>query len=359
MNKSDSERLTAFNQQEVEKHLAIITLLSIFMIMGIIGNSLIVYIHICKLNRTASTLLIIFFGWSQIFTSAICIPMDIVFLLYSYIFTNSFLCRIMQSTIFMSAFVSGLIIFTIAIDRFKRVCRPFATQFNRKDVKKLIWLNIVITTIPMTVNFYVCGIKKIPLYNNLIGHMCSMSDKANPRVVYSFFIFMLVLCVVLVLTFIIIYSTIFMKLREYSKRKRLLASLQPSISKVSEITSSREEHLEPTISKDSLFQPMQRRRYYIATTRITFNMFCITLSWCLTYIPYFTVTFLTTKINVRRVGWKPTEDIFYEIADHSYYINAVIIPIIYVIFNPPFRREVITLFKRYILCTISNKPDEN
>ncbi|XP_014780784.1 neuropeptide Y receptor type 2 [Octopus bimaculoides] len=360
MNKSYSERLFAFNQQEIERHIAMITLLFIIMIMGIIGNSLVVYIHILKLNRTASTTLVIFLGWSQIINSAICVPMDIVFLFHPYIFTNDVLCRFMQSVVFMSVLVSGLIIFTIAIDRFKKVCRPFATQFTRKAVKKIILLNIVITTLPMSVNCYVRGIKEISLSDNLIGHMCSISDKAVPTVVYGFFIFMLALCVLSVLTFIIIYSTIFGKLREYGKRKRLLlASLQPSLSRVSERTSSRDEHSISERSKDPVFRPMQRRRYYIATTQITFNMFFITLSLCLTYIPYFTLTFLTTKVSIRRNGWEPPNNIFYKLADHSYYINDLIIPIIYVIFSPSFRREVMVLFKQYILCNICNKPDEN
>lgn len=360
MNKSNSKSLDDFNQQEIENHIFIIVILFIIMIMAIIGNSLVVYIHLRKLNRTASTVLVIYLGWSQLIKSAIAIPIDVTFLFLPYKFPNDLLCRFMQSVVFMSDLVSGLIIFTISIDRFKKVCRPFSAQFTRKGIKKIISLNIAATTLPVSVNFYIRGIKKIPLGDKLIGHMCSISDKAVPLVVYCFFLFMLVLCAVSVVTFVIIYSTIFVKLREYSRRKRrVMATHQPSTSKISERTSSRDDVSESVRSRDLVFRPMQRKKYYIATTRITLNMSFITLAWSLTYIPYFTINFLNTKINVIKTGWKPPDNIFYRMSTYSYHLNDLIIPIIYVIFNPAFRREVKNLFKRYILCSICNKSNEN
>lgn len=356
MKQSEEEIIDYLNDKKIKALLPIIIILFIVILMGTIGNTLVVYIFKYKLCRSPSDLFMVYLGYAQIMNCLLCMPMDIYNLFHVYNFTDDILCRSMQSFIFTSTTLSGLIIFAIAVDCFRKICQPFKRQFTAHDVHKIVCVDILIIVLLVPAYVYVSGVRQVrTFYKNVTGMSCAISDKNPPIYSLTFFFIILVSFVVLVILFTIIYSMVFIKLREYNTRRKKLISKPDNLSNSWRSMTNEENSVSDQQLATSQV-PEYRTRYY-DVNRITLNMFCITFSWCLSFLPHITLTFLTSEILFMRQFTDEDGISLLHFSANSYYINNVIIPILYLIFNQPFRMEVMKVFRKYVLCKRCNKPE--
>uniref|UniRef100_A0A0L8GI93 G-protein coupled receptors family 1 profile domain-containing protein n=1 Tax=Octopus bimaculoides TaxID=37653 RepID=A0A0L8GI93_OCTBM len=146
MKQSHEETIELMNDKKTKTLLPVIIVLFFIMLFGFIGNCFFVYIHPLKSKYSPSGLPVVFLGWSQILECVLHIPMNIFILFHSYNFPDDIVCRFMQAVIFMSSAKTGMIVFTIAVDLFKKVCWPFKPQFTSRYIKKIICCNLIVLT---------------------------------------------------------------------------------------------------------------------------------------------------------------------------------------------------------------------
>ncbi|XP_014780783.1 galanin-like G-protein coupled receptor npr-9 [Octopus bimaculoides] len=348
MKQSLEEIIKFVNDEATRTLLPLIITLFFIMVMGVIGNCLVVFIYKFKLPLTPSSLLVVYLGCNQIVDSIICMPMDIFILFHSYNFPDDRLCRFMQSFIFATSTVSGLIIVVIAVDHFKKICRPLKRQFTKQDVNKIICINIAIIFLIVPMHIFVSGVRQVRTFHgNVTGTTCSISDKNSPVFPLAYFIFLLLVFSMLVTVFIVIYTMTIQKLRKYNKQRELLLIGRLSRETwLNSVRPSTTEGISESDKQNSTTSQEQCYKRYYDVTHITLNMLCITLSWCFSFLPHFVLTFITAEIIFERQFMHKSRDSLVNLTLNSYYINNITIPILYIIFNRSFRQEVMKFFKK-------------
>ena len=109
--------------------------LSVLSVMGVAGNSLVLYVFYQKKDRLVSTLFIIVLAFVDFTTCLIVIPYTIVLESIDYIMDYDFFCKLYQFLITSNIPFSALIMVAIAIDRYLCICHPFLHALNLTRAK--------------------------------------------------------------------------------------------------------------------------------------------------------------------------------------------------------------------------------
>ncbi|XP_029646054.1 nematocin receptor 2 [Octopus sinensis] len=375
------QQLLKINEEKVHDFLLAFIYLCVAMIMGVIGNAFVSYIYHYKLRQTPANLFVVILSFCDFLASLICIPMDIAILTLPYVFENDPACRVIRFFVMDLSITSGVIVFAISIDRFKKVCLPLKKQFTRRQVGIISAVVIIFATVLSLPGVYVYGTKhfRIP-GTHLNGSICSISEKAHKSVSAGFLILLMSVCLLLLITFSTIYCLIAIKLCRYKKQRTSLADSM-KVKSVSHDDNSREltdsndyikesrriDKIQKSKSKGfSLEKETFRVRSNTQTTireptsfmnmtRTTLIMFFVTLTWVLSYIPHLASVLTLSRNAEFKETLSPTNSALFEIALRSFYLNNMINPFIYGIFNFRFRNEVIALLRK-TFCCLKLKP---
>lgn len=103
---------------------ALIIMLVCFSVLGLLGNSLVIYVYARKRNKLSSTVFIIALAGIDLVTSAVGMPYTIVFEGLNYQVSVDFSCKFYYFIITCTVPFSVFIMVAIAIDRYICICRP-------------------------------------------------------------------------------------------------------------------------------------------------------------------------------------------------------------------------------------------
>ena len=112
-------------------------------VLGIVGNSLVLYVHVRKINKLSSTVFIIALAATDLVTSAVSMPYTIIMEALDYKIPWDVTCKlyyfVMTSTIPFSVFI----MVAIAIDRYLCICLPHSHILNSARAKNSILLTLI------------------------------------------------------------------------------------------------------------------------------------------------------------------------------------------------------------------------
>ncbi|KAL3890835.1 hypothetical protein ACJMK2_003110 [Sinanodonta woodiana] len=130
--------LDELNERKVQMLIPVIAYISIAMVFGTFGNALVLYINIffLKLRNSTHRHFIVFLALADITFCMIGDPFIIGVLTHPYKFTNVLACKSIRAFTYCNAVISVLVLFVIAFDRYRRICRPKGKQFS---IKKYIY----------------------------------------------------------------------------------------------------------------------------------------------------------------------------------------------------------------------------
>lgn len=375
------QELLKVSERKVQEYLPAIIFLCVAMVMGVIGNAFVSYIYHYKLRPTPANLFVVILSFCDFLASLICIPMDISILTHPYVFESDPACRIIRFFVMDLSITSGVIVFAISIDRFKKVCLPLKKQFTRRQVGIISAVVIIFATVLSLPSFYVYGTKHFQIPNtHLNGSICSISEKAHQSVSSGFLILLMSVCLLLLLTFSTIYCLIAIKLCRYKKQRTTLGDSM-KVKSVSHDDNSREltdsndyirenrriDKIQKSKAKGFTLEKetfrvrsntqttVREPTSFMNMTRTTLIMFFVTLTWVLSYIPHLISILMLNKKPDLKETLNATNTALFEIALRSFYLNNMINPFIYGIFNFRFRNEVTTLLRK-TLCCLKSKP---
>lgn len=201
------DRIVEMSSEKVSSLAFVIFVISLFMLIGLIGNPLAIYFYGFHLKRSASHMFISVLAVFDLATCAFSMPMEIVDIVQFYTFENVGACKTFRFFNYFSSITSGVILVAIAVDRYRRVCEPFKEQISR-TVSKWIILTIVIWSFFLsTPSFVIYDIVPVNITNPdddsiLIGYDCTTirNDAYKlPIMIYNSFLFFLFLITIVIL----------------------------------------------------------------------------------------------------------------------------------------------------------------
>ncbi|XP_045181972.2 D(2) dopamine receptor A-like [Mercenaria mercenaria] len=131
------ETLNKLNYEEVLRQIPLMMFLAILGVIGTVGNSLVCYVYKKKYSASNCRTFVIVLSVVDVLISALVIPFEILVLFREYNFKRSWICKI---SVFLSTWptlTSGFLLLAIAIDRYRKVCRPFSWQISHSAARNM------------------------------------------------------------------------------------------------------------------------------------------------------------------------------------------------------------------------------
>ncbi|CAG2252326.1 unnamed protein product [Mytilus edulis] len=176
MNLSQEQKLQQWNDEQVQIYIGNDVLLIVYILLGLIGNTLVMIVYKYKMKQNVDDRY--FIPWLALLDLLACTfrcsfefarkmnPVD---------FRGSMLCKLCWIPINITAFSSMILLFVIALHRYLKVCRPFGKQMNLSWKRVALGLTFGVSVIPSTaLTFYNAEVK---IYNpklNVTGFVCEI-----------------------------------------------------------------------------------------------------------------------------------------------------------------------------------------
>lgn len=364
-NNSGSSLLADYNEAYFTKIIPNTVVIFIFLVVGILGNTLVIYVYECRFPRSDGRCFIgplAFFDLGAIiFTSALNLLQNFM----KFTFHGQFLCKFVH--FFSYAFINtSLFLWTIiAVQRYRKICKPFAWQMKKDRRKWLILIFAVLALVFFSPILYFYGINENPLSyqdRNVTAYVCEQTktDKSG-LVLYQGI--GLILSLGNVICIICIYTVVLIKIYKVVRgaRKSRSASIRSDSAPLTTLTSSKSisgeksEQKGNTLSSENSDQQNSKIRIQHRSTSsetqkmehtIAFTFMTILLIGLLSYAPSRT---LLVYESIDPQFWKNWENFSYGELNiflflrRSYIFNHSCNVFVYLFFDTMFRKEVKSL----------------
>lgn len=191
------------NEKAYIKNKPAIIFLIFSMIVGSVGNGLVIYVYGWRLRPNSSKN--IFITWLAVFDLVSCcvtIPFEIFDLRFPMLYGEGVICKISRTFAFAVNITSGLILVLIAFDRLQ-ITRPPYKSYTKRKTRCLILLVTMISLVVSIPALFVFGTKTVTtIFPGIYGKDCSYDDSIRDTMLPV--IYYILLAVIFVFTFTIL-----------------------------------------------------------------------------------------------------------------------------------------------------------
>lgn len=160
------------------KYLPVILFLVILMLLGVLGNSLVCYVYIAKFKPSTTRCFIISLAVLDLINCLTSIPFEIIDMRHTYTFGEYKICRLMKLFETINSIASGSVLVAVAVDRFKKICRPLHVQMTTKVANISISICCSLALILALPAGFIYGGRTVSTDKvNITGVDCSLSDQ--------------------------------------------------------------------------------------------------------------------------------------------------------------------------------------
>ena len=110
--------------------LPVVLYLSLISVVGFVGNSVVLLVYWRRFKPCATRAFVLAMALCDMITNTLALPLQIVTVRYAYDIDSYWLCRSFFATSTLSTQASGCLLAAVAVDRYRRICRPFMKQLN-------------------------------------------------------------------------------------------------------------------------------------------------------------------------------------------------------------------------------------
>ncbi|KAJ8322260.1 hypothetical protein KUTeg_000731 [Tegillarca granosa] len=188
--------LDQINQEVVETIVPVIVYVVILMVIGIVGNPLVIVFYGIKLKATASYMFIVSLAVFDLIVSCISMPLEIVDLVQFYTFESEAACKILRFVNYFATITSGVFLIAIAVDRYRKICRPFKPQITNEYAKIVIIISMIIGFFLSWPSFVFYTVQEINITETtgVIGRDCTTNRDEGFRLYITAYNILLFLC---------------------------------------------------------------------------------------------------------------------------------------------------------------------
>lgn len=384
---NSSEEITAIlsllNYERALYNIPAMIWVGLLMVVGVIGNSLVVYVYRRRFKKTSSNYFILSMAIFDLIACLVGMPTEIYDLNNPYTFYSSAGCKILRGCEVLTVYGSATVLVEIAFDRYFKICRPLMIVSLSKIRMLCVFAVIlaVVLSIPALILF---GINRVPTsVLHVEGYDCSIARHYKDSTFQT--VHYITLGVLIFLTFVsltAIYIRIWLEIRQRQQlvigdhitkngdadsRKRPRIKYVPSVSEDESLNNSVINHgnsvcmLELQSSyKTAAGQSSVDRRSKISSlasyasrlkvTRTTVVLFAVTVAFVLSYLPSIAVMLIRSTVKDFDDNQSVGAQVVAKIFSNCFFINNAINPIIYSFLNVHFRRQVKKIFQRIFCC---------
>lgn len=228
---ADEHSLLQEAQMEIFARLIpVIVVMSVFGFLGFIGNVLTITFYVGNMKRSPSAVQIACLAATDLVVCVMIIPNNIE-MVYNVAYDQSILCKLTHVIGYWSICSSSLILFVIAIDRHKRICRPHSEQITIKKTGMIIAVissGSFVLSLRNFVNMDATEVKVKTRHSNVTvtGHYCTTREdggfKISTSVFYGIDVLLVLTCwITLIVTYSLIIHTLFKVKRTHKASSRL------------------------------------------------------------------------------------------------------------------------------------------
>ena len=396
------------NKEEVILLIPLIISLLLISTIGLPGNGLVCYFYGVKSTMSTSSKWFIFFlGCANLVQCAIVVPGEMITTFFQYNFTNSGACKTIT---FFNCSSLAVLVYTlaiVAIDRYRKVCKPHGWQIKFRTAKILSAAAVVIALLISFPLFWVYGIKSYELAGyNITVRSCGFSEEAsNSPLTFYYVLFGMIFTTVSLTTMCILYCCIGRGIRQrlykeqnrrqqstrannhdirapFSRRKIVeVISLRTLTKKPSKTDSydSKSKHSDrkhktcigeeesttsATSCNDDAFayyvqstshfqqsKPMVRKKLHVRKT--TFSLFLISLAFVLSYLPTLLLLLIRSINSDFEAGLTDTERAIYKFFLRTCFWNCAMNPFLLALSDSRYRtccKDSVCQFWKCLTC---------
>ncbi|XP_067664602.1 neuromedin-U receptor 1-like [Haliotis asinina] len=160
------------------KYFPVILFLFIPMLIGVLGNSLVCYVYIARFKISTTRCFVISLAVLDLINCCTSIPFEIIDMRHTYTFGEYKICRLMKLFETINSIASGSILVAVAVDRFKKICRPLQIQMTTKVANISIGICCSLAVVLAVPAGFIYGGRTVPTDKiNITGVDCSLSDQ--------------------------------------------------------------------------------------------------------------------------------------------------------------------------------------
>ncbi|XP_076449805.1 uncharacterized protein LOC143286103 [Babylonia areolata] len=142
---------------------------ALFMVVGLVGNSLVLYVYNAKMETTVFTTFVTFLAGLDLTTTLTAMPLDMV--IKAVMVERSqgveIMCKVAHFEVYTSSMASGAILLLIAATRHAKVCRPTHPQWTTPQARLWCLLIVLVAMALCTVSLVINGMEKVKVS---LGH---------------------------------------------------------------------------------------------------------------------------------------------------------------------------------------------
>jgi len=212
--------LEEINMEQFHYQLPAIIYSIFLMIIGTPGNIIVLYVYFLKWRKSTSRMFILFLTAMDLVNCVTTIPMEIFVMRYSVMLDRPWLCKISRFSTYTMNSSSAAILVAIAVDRFKRICRPHGPQFSARTSKYIcvFCICLALTLTWPALLFY--GTRKVSL-KNVEGKACLLENKFDLSVYpHVYFVVMMASTIVIFTTLSVLYYFVGLQVCKHRKMRR-------------------------------------------------------------------------------------------------------------------------------------------
>ncbi|KAH3698396.1 hypothetical protein DPMN_085916 [Dreissena polymorpha] len=132
-NSSEEILLEELSRKGNMRHIPLLVYLFIICIFGTFGNMLVFYVYRKKYGRSNCRMFVLCLSLIGLIACAIAVPFECLTLLREYRFERSWACKASVILNTWPTLTAGVLLLCIAVDRYRKVCRPLLWQISQKE----------------------------------------------------------------------------------------------------------------------------------------------------------------------------------------------------------------------------------
>jgi hypothetical protein len=362
---SNNEILVMLNERSAYNLISIFITCGILMIVGFLGNSLVVWIYWRKMKSSAKRTFIFALAILDLIVCVIVIPFEMYDLRNQVMFYYDGLCKTMRFIEYSTILSAGFVLVSISFERYFFLCKAFH-EFSSKKAKVICTVCVLMAILVATPSAFFAGSKtrhEKYEYRNITGCECSMNSEKTfnnvfKRIYYYGLTAIFFGCFVV---FIVIYTIIGRLLWKFQTGKLVpdMGKLSVRLSsppstlmnkKLSADNSSGQSNASNSSEKERN-RPNIHGRRCIKSAGSIIVFFSVTVVFVLSFLPHIIIRLLLFfNMKLEEEFDKETSELLYNFVVRSYLISNVTNPFIYSIFNKSFRKEVKRTFSYLKIC---------
>ncbi|KAH3713139.1 uncharacterized protein LOC127858738 [Dreissena polymorpha] len=190
--------LAELNNSLVELHIPTIIFIAILMVVGVLGNILVVYVYTFKYSPSTYRSFILWLGWIDLIACTVGMPLLIVSMLYPYMFPSEAACKSLRFLHVFFVVASAFIVIGIAIERHRRICFPFSAEITPTKIKIMCFVASALGCVVALPAIFVYGGASVDTgVHGINGTECFIDPKMKEsKLPQGYFLFQLLITVI-------------------------------------------------------------------------------------------------------------------------------------------------------------------